>query len=156
MRTIAAILAFALPAQAMAQTPLAFSARIQSEELAEEAIDLLHCLADRLEMPWELNEDASAPFRLRLEEKGGRLTGSFRSPDEEKDISLGLGESNKICGELIEVKESAMENPALPDENWQPAAPKAKWLWIGAAAAVLAGGFILWKSQPDHRSFTME
>jgi len=156
MRMIAAILAFTLPIQAMAQTPLAFSARIQSEELAEEAIDLLHCLADRLEMPWELNEDTSAPFRLKLEEKGGRLIGSFKSPAEEKDLSLGLGESNKICDGLIEAEEAAVESPVLPGENWQPAAPKTKWLWIGAAAAVLAGGFILWKSRPAHQSFTME
>jgi hypothetical protein len=156
MKTIATILALALPLQAAAQTPLAFSARIQNERLAEEAIDLLHCLADRLEMPWELNEDTTAPFRLKLEEKGGRLIGAFHSPEDGRDLSLGLGESNKICNDLIEVEEAAMENPALPVENWEPAPPKKPWLWIGAAAAVLAGGFLLWRSQPDHRSFKME
>lgn len=155
MKTIALLLLFALPAHGA--DPLAFSGRIQNEALAEEAIDLLHCLADSLGLPWELNEEGKAAYSLRLEEKNGRLEGAFGSPAGKREIRLGKGEANKICSEITGAEEKiAGDTPALPAEGWEPEESKPRWLWIGAAAALLAGGFFLWKSRPDHRSFKME
>ena len=128
----------------------------QLEALAEEAIDLLHCLADELELPWELNEEGKSAFSLRLEEKGARLGGSFQSPAGKKEIRLTKGEANKMCAQLTETEEKAAAIPDLPAGDWQPESPKPKWLWFAAGAALLAGGFLLWNSRPDHRAMKME
>lgn len=154
MKIAALLLLIALPARAA--DPLAFSGRIQNEALAEEAIDLLHCLADGLELPWELSEDTKAVYALRLEEKGAQLEGFFQSPAGKKEIRLGKGEANKICAGLTETEEQPVALPGLPAENWEPEKPKPKWLWIAAGAALLAGGFLWWNSRPDHRAFKME
>jgi hypothetical protein len=154
MKIATLLLLITLPAQAA--DPLAFSGRIQNEALAEEAIDLLHCLADGLELPWELNEDTKAAYALRLEEKGAQLEGFFQSPDGKKEIRLGKGEAHKICAGLTGAKEESAAMPGLPAENWEPEKSKPKWLWIAAGAALLAGGFLWWNSRPDHRSMKME
>lgn len=154
MKIVALILLIALPARAAG--PLAFSGRIQNEALAEEAIDLLHCLADELEISWELSEESKAAFSLRLEEKGNNLEGFFQTPEGRKTIRMGRGEANKICAELTSAEEKTASPVELPAESWEPEKSKPRWLWIAGAAALVAGGFFLWKSRPDHRSLRME
>jgi hypothetical protein len=154
MKTIALLLLFALPAHGA--DPLAFSGRIQNEALAEEAIDLLHCLADSLGLPWELNEEGKAAYSLRLEEKNGRLEGNFGSPAGKKEVRLSKGEANKVCSTLTEAEEKTADAPSLPEENWEPEKSKPRWLWVAGATALLLGGFLFWKSRPDHRSLKME
>lgn len=143
--------------------PLSFSARIQDEALAEEAIDLLHCLAERKGISWELGlDDAPAPS-VRVVEQGGKLVGIYRG-DSKVDFTLEKNGWRRTC-ELLEPLTAAPEfsaaetSPALPDFPPEPKAGHGKktWLWIAAGAAVLAGGFILWQGrQPDHRSLRME
>lgn len=155
MKIVALLLLIALPAEA-APTPLAFSARIQSEKLAEEAIDLLHCVAETLGLPWELNEESEAPYRLKVEEKAGLLGGTFLSPEGEVPFALRSGEANKVCGELFPVKQAPTSSLDLPLESPTTQTNDNTWLWVGATAAVLAGGFLLWNSRPSHRSIRME
>ena len=159
------LLVWILVAQsALAATPpLSFSARIQDEALAEEAIDLLHCLAERKGISWELGlEDAPAPS-VRVVEQGGKLVGFYRG-EAKVDFTLEKNGWRRTC-ELLEPRaETASPGvfspaPALPDFPQEPKARSGQktWLWIAAGAAVLAGGFILWQGrQPDHRSLRME
>jgi hypothetical protein len=155
MKVVAILLLIALPSEA-AQTPLAFSARIQSEKLAEEAIDLLHCVADTLDLPWELNEESQAPYRLKVEERGGQLSGEYRSPEGQTPFALKPGEANKVCGDLFPEKERPSSSLELPRQGPETDAKDNTWIWVGATAALLAGGYFLWKSRPSHRSIRME
>lgn len=139
--------------------PLEFRARIKNELLAEEAIDLLHCLSDRLEIPWELGEGGKASHRLSLTEVGGGLEGVLVLPKGETKFSLGQGESQAVCEKILpeeNSEEAEMEDePDFPSAS--PAGPAKNWVWGVAAAAALVGGFLFWKSrQPDHRSLRME
>jgi hypothetical protein len=154
MKLFALLLSFQ---SAFAQDPLQFSARIQNEALAEEAIDLLHCLSEQLEMPWELGEGNRASHRLTLREKNSALEGAFTTPAGETAITLGRGEAHAVCAKLAP-KLSLAPDPDLPEKNWETLdSPMPKrWLWAAAAAAAVAGGFLFWKSrQPDHRGFRM-
>ncbi len=152
------IFCFSLPAAA--NSPIEFSARIKNENLAEEAIDLLHCLSQNLGLSWELTENGSGPYRLRLEEKEGKLSGTYVAPEGEEAVAFGPGEAGKACAELTEMppikpRALAEQTPLLSIEEIKPS--PQKWLWVGAAAAAVVGGFFFWKSrQPDHRSLKMD
>lgn len=148
---------------AAAPAPLSFSARIQDEALAEEAIDLLHCLAERKGTSWELGlDDAPAPS-VRVAEQGGKLVGVYRD-EGTHEFTLEKNGWRRTCEELQPAAEAialapAESTPAIP--NFTEAAPSVgstkTWAWVAAGAAVLAGGFILWRAgQPDHRSLRME
>jgi len=142
---------------AFAQDPLQFSARIQSEALAEEAIDLLHCLSEELEMPWELGEGNRASHRLHLKEKNGALEGEFVTPAGKTALHFSRGEAHATCAKL-NPKPGIAPEPAIPETNLEALGSQSpkRWPWILAAAAAVAGGFLLWKSrQPDHRGFRM-
>jgi len=144
--------------------PLAFSARIQDAALAEEAIDLLHCVADRQGISWELAADTTSSPSVRLDEKDGHLEGTYRG-EATKSFRLAKNGWRAACDELVpSAKEEVAagksllslptENPV--DENAKPNRTKT-WLIAGAAVAALAGGFMLWRSgRPDHRSLRME
>lgn len=140
---------------ARAEEILEFNARIQSEALAEEAIDLLHCVAGRLGLSWQLSESRRAAYWLELKEQGGGLEGQFKSPSGEKPVRLGLGESGAACSELAP-PESAAPEIAWPASSPEPETKTRTWLLVGAAVAVAAGGYLLWKSRPDHRSIRFE
>lgn len=152
--------AFAAPSSA----PLAFSARIQDAALAEEAIDLLHCVAERKGIAWELaGENAGAPS-VRLEEKDGRLEGTYRD-DSIKKFELVKNGWRAACDQLVpasqqEEKIASRAPLSLPTEDpvsESTASPTRKWIIAGAAVAVIAGGFILWRAnRPDHRGLRME
>lgn len=148
--------AFASPA------PLSFSARIQNEALAEEAIDLLHCLSERKGIPWELGTENSPAPSVRLVEKNGALEGEYRG-EEKKEFRLERNGWRAACDQLAPGAAPsapvASSGPFLPTEEPAPAPGHANktWLVAGAAVAVLAGGFILWRAnRPDHRSLRME
>lgn len=151
------LLSFVLPT-ARAADPLQFEARIQKESLAEEAIDLLHCLSERLEIPWELGEGGRAAYRLKLEEKNGLIEGKWLTPEGEKPVHLGPGEAQTVCANLLPGAQAPSTTiPELAsDLNASVSSPKT-WAWAAAAGAIVLGGFFLWKSrQPDHRSLRME
>lgn len=154
-----ALLLLILPLSANAE-PLEFSARIKSENLAEEAIDLLHCLSDRLEIPWELGEGGRASIRLKVVEKSQKLEGEFFREGKAEAFTLSAGESARICEQLAPIQKPDPNFPLGLKEDWQPEPEPAKWIWAASAVAtvaVLAGGFLFWKSrQSDHRGLKMD
>lgn len=144
-----------VPHRAWAAERLEFSSRIQDEALAEEAIDLLRCLSERLTLPWELLEGGKGSHRLHLEEKAGALHGRFSSPEGEKRFTLPPAGASTICEELAPKPEKELEM-ALEESALPPPEKKSAWLWWGAALGVALGGFLFWKSrQPDHRGLRM-
>jgi hypothetical protein len=156
-KILAVVLVAALAVPSAAAEPLEFSARIKSETLAEEAIDLLHCLSEALDIPWELGEGGKAPYRLNLREENGSLSGAFISPEGERSFRLSSGEARSACAALA----PAPEEPAWEEERllsrWEPPEESRRWLWSAVGAAALTGAFFLWKSrQPKHRSFRMD
>ncbi|RZA06796.1 MAG: hypothetical protein EOP11_09425 [Proteobacteria bacterium] len=150
-------LAFAAPA------PLSFSARIQDEALAEEAIDLLHCLSERKGIAWELGPDNAPAPSVRLVEKNGLLEGIYEG-ERRQAFSLKKNGWRMACNELSPVADAeiASASPAsflteAPATLPQEKSPAKKWLIAGAAVLVMAGGFMAWRSgRPDHRSLRME
>lgn len=135
---------------AEAANPLSFSARIQDATLAEEAIDLMHCIADKSGSPWELGlENAPAP-RVVMKEAGGKLEGAFQREEgtPQQNFSLAKNEWRKVCGSLfsetrpVTLKEFPLELPREPVLT----AKKQPWGWIAVGAAALAGGIIAWKT----------
>lgn len=144
------------------EAPLSFSARIQDEALAEEAIDLLHCVAERKGISWELGSDNAPAPSVRLVEKGGRLEGIFRD-EATREFTLSKNGWRAACDELVpEAARASAASPYLPTEAPETeksgtGESKGKWLVAGAVVAALAGGFILWRAgRPDHRSLRME
>lgn len=130
------------PIPALAQSILHFQARISDERLAEEAIELLHCISSAAEVPWELSEE-QAKNRLFLQEQQGKLHGELSLFGETKKIELSLGDAQSQC-ELLFPKPMSIDTTTLL-ENTE--APKSKKTWITMGAIVLAVGvgFFLWK-----------
>lgn len=143
-----------------AQQPLSFAAQIEDEQLAEEAILLLHCLSHRSGRPWEFTGDARGEAWLKVQERNRKLEGVYRSNGKEQGFELAAGESDAVCDKL---EQSTMKPEILPADPVLPREPIAlssgisgTWLWAGAGLAV-AAGFLYWKSkQPAYKTILMQ
>jgi hypothetical protein len=146
---------------AEAAEPLRFQPTIQREDLAEEAIALLHCLAERSGAAWEFGPESGGSHRLELREEKGLLHGSYVDGDNARPVHLALGQADSVCNELRPLPVSLAPVADTGGSEIFPDGPEAKknvpWLWAGVTAAVL-GGVLLWKvkSGPEHRSLRME
>lgn len=160
MRILCLLLCFAISTQAHAGEILRFDARIQNEGLAEEAIALLHCLAERSGSGWEFSGNKGTHW-LELSERSGAMTGTYHSEGKSREIALRAGEAEQACDSLIPAAKK--ETPTLPVEGVMDLEPDAdtpetrpylKWAAISAA---LLGGFLLWRASrgPDYRSLEM-
>jgi hypothetical protein len=161
MKAIPILLACSLlPGNCFAQAPegpLVFSARIQEAALAEEAIDLLHCLSDHLNMDWELGEGRQAKWSLNVREGQGKLIGSFHAPDKDTKISLAEGDAGALCDQLAPSAAEKVTEIGSPLPESREPETRSTWIWAVGALAVAAGGFFLWKAgRPDHQSIRME
>jgi hypothetical protein len=146
------IILFLLPNLCLAGNPIAFQARIQSEGLAEEAIDFLHCVSESTELSWELSE-AKSPNQILLQEKGGELVGFLKIENQEKPLQIKAGEAQFICENLFPPKIAKPEIPVIFD---QPIASSKTWVTAGVLTLAVGLGIFLWKNQqPDHRGIQM-
>ncbi len=130
------------PMPAFAQSILHFQARISDERLAEEAIELLHCISSVAEVPWELSEE-QGKNRLVLQEQQGKLRGELSLFGEKKEIEVSLGEAQSQCEQLFP-KPRSLDTTTLLEKT---EAPKSKKTWVTLGAILLAAGvgFFLWK-----------
>lgn len=135
--------------------PLLFHARIQRERLAEEAIALLQCLADRAGTGWELADEAAGPHWVRMEEKGNRLVGEYQAEEKRRPFSLAGGGWRETCDQLrpggAEPTESgstivAPQTASLPERAPEYGRAHSAWWWAGAAGLVI-GGVFLWRQR---------
>lgn len=148
---------------ARAASVLNFAANIQNEELAEEAVTLLHCLADRSGTHWEFTGAATGDHWLKLEENQNRIVGSYFHEKTKTAVDLKVGEAEQTCAkfhptEMPVIQPLAATEPT-PDANF-PAAlespPKNYWPWAIAFGAAALAGFIFWKAnQHDHSALRM-
>lgn len=158
MKSISILLLFSITLYAQAEI-LRFHPNIQNEALAEEAIELLHCLSEKSGSSWEFNGNAGGTHRLELREESNELRGKYHKEKESYPIALTQGSASDVCAKIypISAPESPLSEEAmLPDH--EPETPaKFPWKLAGAASAVL-GAFLLWKLSrgPEHRSFRME
>lgn len=151
-----------LPAQAAPGT-LQFAASIQDENLAEEAIQLLHCLSERSGAGWEFATQVKGKHWLKAEEKGGALRITYSLAGKEQSLALHEGDSEAACDELFPEQESVLADLApAPAEAGLPFSLEAEktgkpaWPWIAAVGAAAVAGFFIWKGrQPEHRSLLM-
>lgn len=140
---------------AEAAPTLSFNAKIKNEALSEEAILLLHCLADESDSNWELSPVVGVHTLTMREESPQEARGSYKINDETHEVLLAVGQAEKVCREIYpEQKEYA--EPASTEAP-SSVAPKSssKALWISLGVAALAG-FFVWKSrQPEHQGIVM-
>jgi hypothetical protein len=139
---------------------LSFVAQVENENLAEDAILLAHCLADRTDRPWEFNGELRGTHWLKVEERNHVLSGIYRDGKQETAFELKPGESDAVCDKLAPGKTAEISSaqalrtePSLPVVASDP--PTKTWLWVGVGAAAVAG-FLFWKSrQPTYSSIQM-
>lgn len=130
-------------------TPLLFSARIQDERLAEEAIELLQCLADRAGTGWELADTAAGAHWVRIEEKGKQLVGEYEAEGRRQPFSLAGNGWRQTCDQLRPSRATAAAPsppPSLPELAPEPERSYSPWWWAGAAGLAI-GGFFLWRQR---------
>jgi hypothetical protein len=164
MKIIAIFLLWAQLAQAgmpgMPET-LQFAANVQNEDLAEEAVHLLHCLSERSGAPWEFTGEISGDHWLRVNEKEKSVHASYRHEGMQTEFDLPLGGAESACEKIFPdraISEKAPEpvnlgNLSVPTRSERKTAYRA-WAAAFAGAGVL--GFLIWKSrQPDHRALVM-
>jgi hypothetical protein len=158
MKIISVLLLFSFALPAHTAEILRFHPNIQNEALAEEAIELLHCLSEKSGSSWEFNGNAGGTHRLELREESHQLRGKYHKEGESHSVELLQGSASSVCAKIYPalVPSADLEEPLLPDHEPETRA-KFPWKFAGAAAAVL-GAFLLWKASrgPEHRSFRME
>jgi hypothetical protein len=143
---------FLLPNIALAEQPIAFQARIQNENLAEEAIDFLHCVSEATQLPWELSE-ANSSHQIILKERDGALIGTLKVQNQETPIAIKIGEAKLICEKHFPPKFVSNEPPVIFDK---PIKSSKTWITAGILTVAVGLGIFLWKMQrPDHRGIQM-
>lgn len=170
--TLLPLLFCALPARA--ENTLRFSAQVEDESLAEDSLLLVHCLAERANVPWEFTDDAHGPLWLRVSQDGKTLRAVYHKDNADHPVTVKPGESDTACDALEKSPgtpqalttlappaPAAQANPAglgslgtAPLEMDEPRSGKT-WIWVAAGAAVV-GGLLLWRShQPTYNSVEM-
>ena len=160
---------------ARAETVLRFTARVEGRSARRgSGASLVHCLAERGGHPWELDGSARGPLFLDVHAEGRELAGNYHKDGQDHPFRLHQGESEETCARL-EPKSNSNQDlarlrpppgrpelgaVAMPEEDEGSAgASKAKhtWLWVGAAALALGGGFVLWQRsrRPDYGSVSI-
>ena len=151
-------------ANAHAAAPLQFSAEVQDENLAEEAILLAHCLAERAGGSWEYSAEAGGQRWIKVREENRKLRGTYHKETSEQTFDLIAGGSDAACDRLEPAASSmhkASKDPALsplltqdlPAEQEEPA--RKTWLWVGLGLAAV-GGFFFWRArQPQFNQVEM-
>ena len=148
---------------ATASETLSFSAQIEDESLAEEAIMLTHCLSEQSGHPWEYTADSSGPRWLKLHEEGRKIRGIYHHDGRDNTLELSPGESDEVCAKLEPNSKHKNFSVIPPNEHLspettaisQPEEIKKNLLWLGLGLASI-GGFLLWKShQARFRSIEM-
>jgi hypothetical protein len=150
------------PHHAQGAAPISFVAQVESDALAEEAILLLHCLANRTDTSWEFSGEIQGSHWLRVLEKKGALEGTYRRGETTKSFALKQGEADQACerlepgSPLIPARaENSFPSSLRVTEGEEPRIAPKTWIWVGIASAAL-GGFFFWRSrQPDHRGVEM-
>jgi hypothetical protein len=155
---------------AAAETTLTFGADVRNEGLAEDAIELAHCLSERSGHPWEFTGETRGPLWLKVHEENGRLRGVYHKEGKDLAFEARPGSTDETCEKLEpsnrpgpvaaslapppEVRE-ATRLGALTEEP-APTAPSTRtWIWAGAAVAIV-GGILFWRSrQPAYRTVDM-
>lgn len=163
-------------ANSAAASELRFFPKIQNESLAEEAILLLQCLSQKSGDDWVLGEGDSSPAPqeqkdhwLKIDQLSGKIEAQGRYFHEEKEIkfALKIAEAGKVCATIF--PENPNPSPSSKEDSLPGSFPESvdsnafpkksnKLIWgLASAAALLVGGYLLWKShQPDHSSMKME
>lgn len=147
---------------AQAET-LQFAATVQNEDLAEEAITLLHCLSERSGASWEFTGVAGGNHWLKLEESGKELKGMYHRDANETPIVLKTGEAESVCQKFYAEAKAEIVPEKFPPRLDLPAFPanidspkKEYWPWALAFGAATVAGFFIWKSsRPEHRALQM-
>lgn len=150
-----------------ASDTIRFSAQMEDEALAEEAILLVHCLANRSGLPWEFTGETRGNHWLRLQEKNQVAHGTYKNAEKEEAFVLRSGEADTTCEQLEPSSPSpklgsAEEVAPLPRlggtesaESTMSAPNKKVWLWLGLGAAAITGFLIYKARQPQHRTIEM-
>lgn len=161
MKIVSLIMLVILTSNSALAETLQFAASIQNEDLAEESILLLHCLAERSGSAWEFSGEASGSHWLELKEKGSAAEGKYHHGKDEAPVRLRVGQAENLCGEIFpdtppESLAPVTPSPALPNFGAISASPKASyWPWALGAAAVVTVGYALLHSRDRHQGFTM-
>jgi hypothetical protein len=140
---------------AQAQSVLYFQARIHNEQLAEEAIEFLHCISRKAEIAWELSE-ASAKNTLSLKEDSGKLMGHLRLGERREEVNFALGEGLDRCEQLFPDPAKDQVEASLPLESVATPKSAKTWLTVGTIAVAIGLGLFLWQQKgPDHRALEL-
>lgn len=152
-----------LPLTSLAET-IQFSANVPDEDLAEEAVHLLHCLSERSGAGWEFTAEITNQHWLRVNENGKAANVIYHSPDAETQFELRSGEAEMRCERIYPSKKAAIAEPASKETPMLgnlsvPSTNNRKtiyWTWAAAFAGASLAGYFIWKSrQPAHRSLLM-
>src|SRR5258708_1885589 len=90
-----------------AEELLSFTAQVENEALAEEAILLVHCLAERTGHGWQFDPETHGKLWLNLREEAHRLKGIYHRGEAEKAVTLTSGGSDSVCDQLEPVLANA-------------------------------------------------
>lgn len=169
MKKLSGITIFALlMSSSEANATLSFTAAVENENLAEEAIMLAQCLAERSGEAWEFSGETRGDHWLKVRQEGQQLRLIYRQGKQETAETWKSGSIEEVCAKLEPGSEKSSTEPFQPrlasgPRNLDPSLPeevtseknRKPWIWIGIGAAALTG-FLLWRAgQPNHLGLEM-
>ncbi len=139
---------------AYANPTLEFQAKIQNEALAEEAVTLLRCLAQRGEFTWEFVDEIKGTHWLKVQEESKIAHGLYTKNGETRSFRLEKGQA--AC-DLLQPQISAQaETVLLPLEAPEATTSYRPWIWAGLGAAVLGGTiYFLTQKKSTHEALVL-
>lgn len=166
-KTIHLLLFSLFAAPAHARETILFSAVVDDETLAEEAIMLAQCISEKTGVSWEFSGEIRGSHWLKVRQEGQQLQATYHKEKQESATQLKAGASEEACEKLEpgskEIEPSKILSPlnsltpSLPRDsgNEEKEITGKTWLWAGAGAIALMG-LLFWRSrQPDHRRIEM-